>query len=126
MAEFDAVVKECNRMCDKLDKNCDKCPLKIALYGTPYSCDKYLLRFPVRAEAIIMKWAAENPEPIYPSWYEYLKGRGLVVSIGGSFYAPKEQVLTLSAFKNMSERDGKMLGLKPFNVLIDKYETEEE
>lgn len=74
MVEFQEMVREFHRLCEtqrRLHKNtCDKCPIKIATFGTIFQCYRYVLERPEEAENIIMSWAAEHPEPVYPSYLE--------------------------------------------------------
>ena len=76
MAEFVQIMKDLRRMCNAHTNNCDKCPLASYECGrTPknrrYFTDK-------QVEGIVMTWAAENPEPVYPSWVDFLITQGLV------------------------------------------------
>jgi hypothetical protein len=36
---------------------------------------------PEVAEKVIAKWAAENPEPVYPTWVEWLAANKVIVPI---------------------------------------------
>jgi len=80
VAEFQEMVREFHRLCEtqrRLHKNtCDKCPIKIATMGTMFQCYRYVLEKPEDAENIIMSWAAENPEPVYPTWGEWFAEQG--------------------------------------------------
>ncbi len=38
--------------------------------GTMFQCYRYVLAKPKEAENIIMSWAAEHQEPVYPSYLE--------------------------------------------------------
>ena len=84
MAEFQEMVREFHRLCEtqrKLHKNtCNKCPIKIATFETMFQCYRYVLEEPKEAENIIMKWAAEHPEPVYPTWGEWLEQQGICFS----------------------------------------------
>ena len=70
MAEFTDVMRQARRMCETFcDANCSKCPIgnaKALECGiTPTSemdCKE--------VERRVMQWAAEHPEPVYPSWKE--------------------------------------------------------
>lgn len=77
MAEFQVVAKELERMCNThhaISGICgtDECPL--------YCEDLCYAQVMVHVhgddacnlEKVVMSWAAEHPEPVYPSWYEYL------------------------------------------------------
>lgn len=71
MAEFVEVSLQFARMCKMCDKyNCEGCPLcGLAYCNTSRGvCTREDYK---KAEAIIMKWAKENPEPVYPTWWEY-------------------------------------------------------
>lgn len=70
MAQFVEVMKQARRLCAACggicnDSNCpldngEACRLNIDLDGEDYN----------ELERIIMDWAAEHPEPVYPSWEE--------------------------------------------------------
>ena len=83
MAEFQEMVREFHRLCEtqrRLHKNtCDKCPIKIATMGTMFQCYRYVLEKPKEAENIIMSWAAKHPEPVYPTWIDWLADMGLII-----------------------------------------------
>lgn len=85
MAEFQEIVREFHRLCEtqrRLHKNtCDKCPIKIATMGTMFQCYRYVLEKPKEAENIIMSWAAEHPEPVYPTWLEWLSVIGVIPKV---------------------------------------------
>lgn len=67
MAEFQEVMKQRKRMCEIFD--CTDCPLSHNNNGiSGVFCNEFIRDYPAEAEAVIMKWAAENPEPVYPSW----------------------------------------------------------
>ncbi len=74
MAEYSEVIKQFKRMCwyysrDKGQKSCPIC--------TSYpncnigQCRKIAFEQPSCFEDIVMAWAAEHPEPVYPTWKEY-------------------------------------------------------
>lgn len=70
MAEFAEIMRQARRLCAAHggicnDSNCpldngEACRLNIDLDGEDYN----------ELERIIMDWAAEHPEPVYPSWKE--------------------------------------------------------
>ena len=70
MAQFVEVMKQARRLCAARggicnDSNCpldngEACRLNVDLDGEDYN----------ELERIIMDWAAEHPEPVYPSWEE--------------------------------------------------------
>ena len=77
MAEFQVVAKELERMCNTYNAvsgtcGTDECPLycedlcyaqaMVHVHGDD-ACN---------LEKVVMSWAAEHPEPVYPTWWEYL------------------------------------------------------
>ena len=83
MAEFTEIMRQWKRMC-KAHLRCDNCPLvNLECYNHPparwtYHSDKVV-------ESIIRAWAAEHPEPIYPTWEEFLSLYGLFEPDGEGF-----------------------------------------
>ena len=68
MAEFQKVIAEWKRLCkSRLHLGCSGCPVNNGVYcrigNKPFDDD---------FEYEILKWAAANPEPRYPTWREYL------------------------------------------------------
>lgn len=83
MADFVQTMKDWKRMCDKyfIGENweCDKmCPLykyevcskPTAKYPVPLDIGQDLAR---EIDCVIMAWAKENPEPMYPAWRDWLR-----------------------------------------------------
>jgi hypothetical protein len=46
--------------------------------GTIFQCYRYVLEKPKEAENIIMSWATEHPEPVYPTWIDWLRNVGVI------------------------------------------------
>lgn len=76
MAEFQEVMKNYERMC-KEHLCTSTCPMykigvceKIGRCVTEYGIEK--------VEQIVMKWAEEHPEPVYPTWARWLESMGLI------------------------------------------------
>lgn len=68
MSDFVKMMKDWKRMCISCQPNCEKCGL------FEMGCDTAnMMNEPDRAEKIITKWAAENPEPIYATWREVIE-----------------------------------------------------
>ena len=77
MAEFSEVMRQFDRMC-KSHAGCVDCPLAIkgsvetkCSIGSFIDDSEYV-------EREIMAWAAEHPEPVYPTWWEWLENMGIV------------------------------------------------
>ena len=83
MAEFQVVAKELERMCNTYHAlrgicGTDECPLycedlcyaqaMVHVHGDD-ACN---------LEKVVMSWAAEHPEPQYPTWWEWLENMGIV------------------------------------------------
>ena len=96
MAEFQEVMKQWRRMCNKhqcADKKCGAvaydliCPITISHNGYPcgscfVDCSPESM---AQVEQIVMEWAAEHPEPVYPTWYTWLIMMGAVGSVEDLF-----------------------------------------
>ena len=74
MAEFQEVMKQWRRFC-KSHSNCGECVFD----GTGICSETHLSSVPYSdIELSIMTWAAEHPEPVYPTWYDYLHSIGVL------------------------------------------------
>lgn len=66
MAEFQKTMAQWRRMCKMF--SCGKCPLnEICTSDTEIA----------RIEETVIQWAEENPAPVYPTLYEWLRSIGL-------------------------------------------------
>ena len=74
MAEFFKVMKEVWRMCNAYENCIEGCPLYEEAFGNCClkDCSDVLPDYGVM-EGIVLEWAAENPEPKYPTWIEWQK-----------------------------------------------------
>ncbi len=77
MAEFREVMKHWHRMCETMDKIhgvncCDNCDLRkfncVAIWEMNEDTNYDII------SNVVLKWAAEHPEPVYPTWREWLIG----------------------------------------------------
>ena len=71
MAEFQEVMKQWRRMCEKNRIDCMRfCPICAnPTCGELAEATDEDIR---KAEDKVMAWAAEHQEPVYPTWAEYL------------------------------------------------------
>ena len=111
MAEFVDVVKNWTRMCSKT--MCCDCSLKgHCIIGSLEDDDARVI------EKIVTRWAAEHPEPVYETWFEYLIRIGVI-----PVYAPAggEYQWIVENIKNnrISEDIARKLGLEPKEVKND-------
>ena len=71
MAEFTEVMRHARRMCESFsDGHCSECPIGNAdvlecgiTVTSDMDCEE--------VERRVMQWAAEHPEPVYPTWREW-------------------------------------------------------
>lgn len=75
MAEFSEVMRQANRMCvrysvDECDAN--RCELNQAGCLLQHSPETWTSDEIQNIERVVMQWAAEHPEPRYPTWLKYL------------------------------------------------------
>ena len=84
MAEFQEVMRQFDRMC-KANAGCLKCPLRDQ-DGVSYACSiGEFVDNSERIESMVMAWAAEHPEPVYPTWYRWLIMMGAISSVEDIF-----------------------------------------
>lgn len=76
MAEFSEVMKQLARMANACNGKCDKCPLGNSVICNAPWCFRNTESI-AEAERIVMQWAAEHPEPVYPTLIEWLRSIGL-------------------------------------------------
>lgn len=83
MAEYGVVIKEARRMCWHYTQSGhhDRCPMYPACNVS--QCRKIAFERPVDFEIRVMEWAAEHPEPVYPTWTEYFRMIGLFPAWSG-------------------------------------------
>ena len=70
MAQFVEVMKQARRLCEEQQNMdcCVRCPMQ-GKEGCMVVADAENIDY-VEVERKIMGWAAEHPEPVYPSWEE--------------------------------------------------------
>ena len=83
MADFVQTMRDWKRMCNSMGQEdeysaCDKCKLRSFECPPIYEreCDGADWQL---VEKVVTAWAAENPEPKYPSWKEWLEEQRVVV-----------------------------------------------
>ena len=72
MAEFIEVMRQAKRMCEEQQNIdcCVRCPIN--KNGCMVAADAEYVDY-ADAEQKIMHWAAEHPEPLYPTWNEWYR-----------------------------------------------------
>lgn len=71
MADFVQTMKDWRRMCKYYASNCDRCPLCNFECGAVPRKMKY--HTDDQVQAIILEWVKVHPEPVYPTWGEYIR-----------------------------------------------------
>lgn len=107
MAEFVDVLRQFDRMC-KANAGCFNCPLHDP-DGVSDRCSiGAFINDSERIEREVMSWAAEHPEPVYPTIAKYLEQFGITIRRDGTLEAD-----FFKANEPMSETLAKKLGLEP-------------
>lgn len=83
MAEYTEVIKQFKRMCESTTGfKCSRgeCPVMGYAFGCENisQCRKIALEHPNEFEEKVMSWAAEHPEPVYPTWAEWLESMHVI------------------------------------------------
>lgn len=79
MAEYNDVIKHFKRMCRYYNgQKCGGCPLYCKGHGCNISHCRMLAFDDKKFQNVVMSWAAEHPEPVYPTWGEWLESFGVV------------------------------------------------
>lgn len=118
---FQEVIHQFDRMCWYYQRK-RECPMGCPMNGVNISqCRKVAFEEPEVTEKTVMSWAAEHPEPVYPTWFEWLEK----VGVAGSAYQQepcfsgdkeiflKTAAFTLKAFTTIPADIAEKLGLQP-------------
>ena len=99
MAEFQKVMREWKRMCKSRGNIPDD-------FADAESALLFAFDRPDEIERLVMEWAAEHPEPVYPSIAKYLEQFGITIRRDGSLEAD-----FFKANEPMSADTAKLLGI---------------
>lgn len=80
MANFNEVIKQFKRMCRYTNYSglTTGCPLYQPGRGCNISHCRKLAFDDEKFAGVVMAWAAEHPELVYPTWWEWLENMGIV------------------------------------------------
>ena len=107
MAEFKKVMEQWRRFC-KSHSNCGECEFD----GKGICCETHLSGVPYSdIELRIMSWAAEHPEPVYPTWRDLFEIMGANIRCDGTV-----QFQLLAADKPIPADIAQKLGIEPKEV----------
>lgn len=75
MAEYSEVIKQFKRMCRYTNHSGlpNECPLYCKGHGCNISHCRLLAFEDKKFQNVVMSWAAEHPEPVYPAWRDWLR-----------------------------------------------------
>ena len=111
MAEFQEIAKHWKRMCKKYwsSTTCHGCPIaeNEKAYEACASIDLDIQKM----EECVMAWVAEYPEPVYPTWVEWLESQHILDD-----YHSNVACLNISALHPIPADIAQKLGLKPKEV----------
>lgn len=111
VAEFQEVMRQLNRLCSHF-QNCNEngCPMfdECGNIGAHCSGPKHSYRI----EKTVMAWAAEHPEPVYPTWADYIS-RLVVKDICTGKISGPETVLTYAMNTPVPADIAQKLGIEP-------------
>lgn len=115
MAEFKEICRQWHRMCAKCQEQYDGCDEGCPM-GENDVCG-FIRRATnadiEQAEHVIMDWAKANPEPVYPTWAEWLMEHGLIFA-SSSAYMKHWYVINQSGLEKPIPADiAEKLGIKP-------------
>lgn len=69
---FQEVMRQWGRMCNS-NADCGDCPMRHKTYCLyRLASERSLFARQSEIENIVMQWAAAHPEPVYPTWGEWL------------------------------------------------------
>ena len=96
MAEFLEVMKQYSRMCKSYGDDCTGCGIWAKdlradfCFCNKETCSEEAIK---AVEIIVKQWAAEHPEPVYPTWEEWLQSVGVMESSEGLLRRIQGQLL---------------------------------
>ena len=79
MAEFQEVIQQKKRMCQSA--LCCKCDIYLMCGQELSKCSQFIFNNPKKAEETIMSWAEDHPEPVYPTWYEFMRENKIIPDV---------------------------------------------
>ena len=117
ISSYTEVIYHYNRLCDAHNERCrlergdaqgDVCPLE--QLGDRYnglSCSGLMIMHPGEFETAVMKWAAANPEPVYPTLIDVLVDQGAI---------PDRQSVYSTLYQQTPKEFAEKLGVQPLSA----------
>ena len=113
MAEFQIVIKQFERLCNSVDRDCSRCKLN------DVNCSiADIVNNSIEFEKRVMEWAVENPEPVYPTWLELAVQQGFKIEEGKQCTDEEQLLILLMASVNtpIPVDIAQKLGIEPKEV----------
>ena len=103
-------LKSWKRMCNSMTEmnGCEDCPIMKNTHGArcgDMPCEMQDVESIARE---VEKWAAEHPEPVYPTWWSWLINEG-VIEKGSTYTGAFDQLKTTSIPADIAQK----LGIEP-------------
>lgn len=117
MAEYTEVIKQFKRMCRYYNGHKFDCPLYCKGHGCNISHCRMLAFDDKKFANVVMAWAAEHKEQVYPTWLHWLKQQGVIGEkvtqerIGG--IAATIMVFNQMAYEPIPADIARKLGIEP-------------
>lgn len=119
MAEFSEVMRQWSRLCGRHNDMmyCEGCPLDAS--KTCGIVSDLRMEDIKDAEKTIMAWAAEHPEPVYPTWWKYMCMIGVIPNTLGDKTLGEvavDRLMNTEIPADIAEK----LGIKPIGGVNDE------
>ena len=123
MAEFGAVMHDWSRMCKhfwsgdptvKCSKDCPLNEIWCPCMNEPVmDAGKFDAE---KLESVVTEWAAEHPEPVYPTWREWLLQQGVIRAGTETRNGFTYQTVADKLFDPIDAKTAEKLGIPPVEV----------
>ena len=111
VAEFQEVMKQWKRKCEHCTDDDTVCNINSIVCGA--FCEmKNFTKFAL-VEKDVMSWAAEHPQPVYPTWGEVLVRLGVLKKGWEHTYAAGSECLLEATTKRIDKETAMKLGIEP-------------
>lgn len=109
MAEFQKVMREWKRMCKSRGNIPDD-------FVGAESALLFAFDRPEEIERLVMEWSAEHPEPVYPTWGEWLLQQGVIRAGTETRNGFTYQTVADKLFDPIDAKTAEKLGIPPVEV----------
>ena len=114
MAEFIDVIHTIQRFCKRHNGQCPTCILSTFACPNNARFDKTDEAMFRELEDFVVKWEEAHPEPVYPTWWEWLEDMGIVGKVKSEYSEIFDTICVETKMFNPIPADiAEKLGLKP-------------